>query len=185
MESTTKHAPRPQFPSLCVYALHAGDLKYRYVGTSKNARGRITEHRSRARRGHAAPVYRWMREVGPENVQIVILESIMDATLLHVIEAEWIAGLIDLGFDLLNEDARDGVPFSKSERGLENLRIGQRSTPSIARPVTVNGTEYASISEAANATGVNRSTITKYRNLLGDAPLTFEPWRKGNNRLVV
>ncbi|HBD4848196.1 TPA: GIY-YIG nuclease family protein [Shigella flexneri] len=172
-------------PTPVIYALHSGDLQHRYVGTSKNHTRRLYEHRSRARHGHSAPVYQWMRDVGIHNIHMVILEPSPTREEANRIEAKWIAQLLQLGYNLLNEDARDGIPHSKSPRGMQNLQLGQRTTPSTARPVTVNGTRYTSIHQAAKRAGIDPATITKYSNRLGDVPLNFRTDTRGYFRLVV
>lgn len=98
-----------------VYALHAGDFVFAYVGeTSKNSQNRLYEHIYRARSGHSGPVYQWMRGVGLENVQVVDLVKEPDAATRAAIEAATIARLIDEGHPLRNQVARDGVPGSMS-----------------------------------------------------------------------
>lgn len=99
-----------------IYALHAGDFRMAYVGTtSKNSKNRLWEHIYRARKGHPSPVYEWMREVGIENVEVIDLEAVTDDTDSLVREAHWIARLIEEGHPVVNRIARDGVPRSQAE----------------------------------------------------------------------
>lgn len=99
-----------------VYVLHAGDEILAYVGsTSKNAPNRLWEHKYRARTGHAAPVYQWMREVGIENVRAVVLAFEPDAEIRQALEAVTIAQLLAEGHPLVNAKSRDGVVDSMSE----------------------------------------------------------------------
>jgi hypothetical protein len=111
-----------------VYALHAGDHLYGYVGsTSKNSQNRLYEHIYRARTGHISPVYQWMREVGLENVQVVDLAKESDRETREALEVVLIAQLIAEGHPLRNQIARDGRPGSMSARSRE--LISERWTP--------------------------------------------------------
>lgn len=113
-----------KFLAPCVYALHAGDFVFRYVGsTSKNSTNRLWEHNYRAGRDHQAPVYKWMREVGVENVRVVDLIKITADDDMPKVEASVIRQLIENGHPLLNAIARDGVPNSISPE--MRSRIGQ------------------------------------------------------------
>lgn len=86
-----------------VYALHAGDHVYCYAGsTSLNIVTRMYQHRHRARKGHNAPVYRWMREVGIENVQCHVIAYEQDADIRHGLEVSTIAQLKSMGYPLRN-----------------------------------------------------------------------------------
>ena len=105
-----------KFRDPAVYALHAGDGVVRYVGsTSKNAQNRLWEHIYRARSGHTAPLYCWMREAGLDAVQVTVIARIDDSRLREVLEAATIAHYISEGCDLLNQMSRDGRPGSMSE----------------------------------------------------------------------
>jgi len=98
-----------KFRDPAVYALHAGDYRFRYVGsTGVNSHNRLSEHISRARANHPAPVYGWMREVGVENVYVVDLEKIADVALMHECETKWILTLLSGGHGLLNRVSPDG-----------------------------------------------------------------------------
>lgn len=111
-----------------VYALHSGDHLYAYVGaTSKNSQNRLYEHIYRARVGHTAPVYQWMREVGLENVQVVDIAKETDAETRDALEVILIAQLIAEGHPLRNQIARDGHPGSMSEYSRD--LISKRWTP--------------------------------------------------------
>lgn len=77
-----------------VYGLRAGG-SFGYVGSTRvNLKTRWWEHRSRAKNGHTAPVYDWMRECGVENVEIVGLEEGDD---LDSLEIKWITRLLSEG----------------------------------------------------------------------------------------
>lgn len=86
-----------------VYALHSGDYIFHYVGsTSVNSDNRLYEHISRARAGHRAPVYQWMREVGPENVRVVDIVRERDKEMREALEVSAIAQFLAEGFPLTN-----------------------------------------------------------------------------------
>lgn len=118
-----------------IYALHAGDGVYRYVGsTSKNSKNRLYEHIYRARSGHPSPVYMWMREVGTDHVQVVDLVKVEDDSLREVLEAATIAHMIKAGHPLTNRMSRDGTPGSMAE---ESKRlIGEKAH---GRPTWIKG----------------------------------------------
>lgn len=91
------------FEEPCVYALHAGDHVYRYVGSTRiNALNRLWQHRYRARSGHNAAVYRWIREVGIDSVVIEPLYFENDTELREALEVATIVKLIGEGFPLTN-----------------------------------------------------------------------------------
>lgn len=91
-------------PSCVVYALHLGDRRYRYVGLTRlGATERLRAHRKHARQGRLdAPVYRWMRKHGWDNVQIEVLEAVATPAELDACEMRWITALSAAGHDLLN-----------------------------------------------------------------------------------
>lgn len=106
-----------------VYGLTVDGTRFAYVGaTSQNTKTRLWEHRSRARSGHAGPVYQWMRSVGVENVQIVRLVSVLTGGDLKRAEAETIACYLEAGHPLVNEISRDGEVDSHSTQS--KRRIG-------------------------------------------------------------
>lgn len=75
-----------------IYALHAGDHVYFYVGsTMKNSDNRLYEHIYRAHAGHKSPVYTRMRDLGIRNIQVVDLEPITDGSRKVEMETRWIS----------------------------------------------------------------------------------------------
>ena len=103
-----------------VYGLRAGDF-FGYVGMTRvNAKTRLWEHRSRARQGHSAPVYDWIRSVGIENLEIEILDSSIEN------ESTWILKLINEGHPIANQQARDGVERSMSAESKERIGAPKR-----------------------------------------------------------
>lgn len=106
-----------------VYGLHAGDGMFGYIGSTEvNAKTRWWEHRSRARAGHNAPVYEWMRESGVDQIDFEIIERVTtDEDVLNA-EARVIAQYLMDGHPLANQKALDGVPDSMSEAS--KRRIG-------------------------------------------------------------
>jgi len=118
------------FRDPAIYALHAGDGVYRYVGaTSKNSKNRLYEHIYRARSGHMGPVYVWMREVGLENVQVVDLAKVADDDLRLRLEATTIAHLIQAGYPLVNRISRDGVPNSMADESRKLISAAHSGRP--------------------------------------------------------
>lgn len=98
-----------------VYALmHNGGVFY--VGrTSINIEERMWQHVHRARSGHRAPVYEWMRDVGIANVSPEVLERLPFGSDPRAVEAAWIKRLIEQGADLKNRMGRDGTADSMPE----------------------------------------------------------------------
>lgn len=91
-----------------VYGLLAGG-SFGYVGMTRvNVKTRLWEHRSRSRSGHTAPVYEWMRSVGVDLVEAVVLDEDSSS------ESEWIVKLLAEGHPLANQKSRDGVENSLS-----------------------------------------------------------------------
>jgi hypothetical protein len=107
----------------CVYGLRAGSF-YGYVGSTRvNSKTRLWEHRARARKGHTAPVYDWMREVGIDNVEIVELDD--DPTT----ETKWIDNLLSEGHPLRNQLGLDGNPHSWSKDMKRKVGDANRGKP--------------------------------------------------------
>jgi hypothetical protein len=124
-----------KFRDPAVYALHAGDGVFAYVGTTAmNSKNRLWEHIYRARSGHTAPVYEWMRSVGIENVVVVDLLKESDPQARANAEVKFIADFIAQGFPLTNQISRDGVPGSMSEES--KRRIGEKK---IGKPTWIKG----------------------------------------------
>jgi predicted GIY-YIG superfamily endonuclease len=113
-----------------IYALVDSDGKIGYVGSTQvNAKTRYWEHRSRARNGHTAPVYEWVRQVGVDSFTYEELEKLQNAEDVALIEAGWIKKLIDEGHPLQNQIARDGVPGSNGERMKQILSESRKGKP--------------------------------------------------------
>jgi hypothetical protein len=109
-----------------VYGLfHDGRLFY--VGqTSVNIEERMWQHSYRARSGHSAPVYEYIRSVGIDNVKIEIIKAINPSDDVKKIEAEIIKTSIESGLDLKNQIARDGNINSMSDESKE--KIGNKNS---------------------------------------------------------
>lgn len=75
-----------------IYALHAGDYRYRYVGvTTKTAQDRLFEHCRRALRHERYPVTDWIRSHAC-NVQTQLLEEVEGTSdEIYAAEIKWIA----------------------------------------------------------------------------------------------
>lgn len=113
-----------------VYALHDGRGNYGYIGTTGvNTKTRWWEHRSRARGGHPAPVYDWIRSIGVDNVQIETLCNVPDEIEPHLIEVEFITKFLNDGHPIQNQIGRDGVPHSNGERMKQSLSNQRRGKP--------------------------------------------------------
>lgn len=113
-----------------IYALYIGDLDYFYVGeTSVNSQNRLYEHISRALKGHPAPVYQKMREVGARSVQVVDLEKAEVPRLRRMREAWWITHLLEEGYELTNRIAVDGVPNSIPTEMRSRMNTSKRGKP--------------------------------------------------------
>lgn len=64
-----------------VHADPSADIKDVYVGSTCQAlSARMADHRQAMRRGSSTNVYMWMRDVGIENVVIVLIEEYPDCT---------------------------------------------------------------------------------------------------------
>ena len=99
----------------CIYGL-TYDGRVFYVGyTSINALNRWWQHRYRARSGHSAPVYEYMRSVGIDKVEWLVIQKVMPGDNPKSLEVIHIARLIESGVELVNQIGRDGVPDSWSE----------------------------------------------------------------------
>jgi hypothetical protein len=124
------------FKDPAVYALHAGDFLFHYVGsTSVNSKNRLYQHISRAQSGHSAPVYQWMRDVGVRNVQVVDLVKESDPELLDAFEISAIVQLRDEGHPLENVSWTRGLGatvLSPAER-----RRWDRTGSPVAKPKPV------------------------------------------------
>lgn len=111
-----------------IYGLRSGGV-FGYVGkTTTNAKTRWWEHRSRAKNGHEAPVYVWMREVGVETVEVVELEQTIPENLENL-EVVWIAKLMAEGHPLQNQFGLDGKPNSWSPATKEKVGSSRRGKP--------------------------------------------------------
>ena len=118
-----------------IYALVDSEGLIGYVGcTQVNAKTRYWEHRSRARNGHSAPVYEWIRLAGIDSFTYVELEKLDAGSDVSGIEARWIKKLIDEGHPLQNQIARDGVPGSNGER-MKNILSSKRK----GKPTWIKG----------------------------------------------
>lgn len=99
-----------------IYALYTEPGVYYYIGsTSKNSLNRLWEHKYRARNNHTAPVYKWMRSAGIENVRVIDLISLAGVSNAAELEAVTIANYLAAGHPLTNQIARDGVVGSMSD----------------------------------------------------------------------
>lgn len=99
-----------------IYALYVDEGVFCYIGsTSKNSLNRLWEHNYRAKSGHTAPVYQWMRSVGIENVKVIDLIKLDEVMNAVELEAKTIANYIAAGHPLVNQVSRDGVIGSMSE----------------------------------------------------------------------
>jgi len=113
-----------------IYALVDSDGRIGYVGSTQvNTKTRYWEHRSRARNGHGAPVYDWVREVGIDSFTYVELEKLDAGADVAKVEARWIKKLIDQGHTLQNQIARDGVPHSNGQRMKDILSNSRKGKP--------------------------------------------------------
>jgi len=101
-----------------VYALHAGDHQYFYVGsTSVNSQNRLYQHISRARAGHPAAVYQKMREIGIGLVVVEDLAKEADPETRAGLEVAAIASLLRYGMPLTNKiwAKGAGLPTASNE----------------------------------------------------------------------
>lgn len=106
-----------------VYGLRAHG-EYGYVGrTGQNITTRLWEHRSRARSGHTAPVYQWMRMAGIDAVEIVELATDGD---LEQAEIEWTMRLRTEGHVLFNQVGIDGTGKSMTVRSRQKISAARR-----------------------------------------------------------
>jgi len=118
-----------------IYALYVDEGVYCYIGsTSANSTRRYYEHIYRARSGHSAPVYQWMREVGLENVKFIDLISLIDVADPIALEATTIANYLAAGHPLTNQLSRDGVIGSMSESSKK--LIGEKNS---GKPTWIKG----------------------------------------------
>lgn len=101
-----------------------------YVGrTGSNALNRWWQHRYRARTGHSAPVYQWMRKVGIDNVGWTVLTRLGPEDDARALESKTIADLLEAGNDLVNEFGLDGRPDSWSPAMRDKYRAQRAGKP--------------------------------------------------------
>lgn len=106
-----------------VYGLRVGG-SFGYVGmTMVNMRTRLWEHRSRARAGHSAPIYDWIRLVGVDAVEVVELDNDPNR------EVFWITKLLNEGHPIQNQVSRDGVSNSMSAASRKKIGAPKRGKP--------------------------------------------------------
>lgn len=114
----------------CIYGL-TYDGRVFYVGyTSVNALNRWWQHRHRARSGHFAPVYQYMRAVGIDEVGYTVLAPATNASEAKILEAQIIANFINQGVELVNQIGRDGVPDSWSDEMKSKVSSSQKGRKS-------------------------------------------------------
>lgn len=104
----------------------------KYVGLTRlGGKRRFSDHLRTARNGKGSPVYQWMRAVGPENVEIHILESLENSSLLPEREIYWIAKYKSMGHNLTN--ANDGgsatAMFPETKAKISASKTGKKRTP--------------------------------------------------------
>lgn len=77
-----------------IYGLHNGDGMIRYVGRTKHGNTRFSDHKFEACKGlNRAPVYKWMRKYGIDNIVCQVLEVLESALDLPAREDFWIEAL--------------------------------------------------------------------------------------------
>lgn len=101
--------PGRWFPPHSVYALHAGDFNYRYVGQSEFPHKRLAGHLYYAKKYPWQPVGVWINQIGAENLVMDILDSPEGTESLRDRERYWVWHLLDLGYSLLNRDDHVGA----------------------------------------------------------------------------
>lgn len=124
-----------------IYALHAGDGRYRYVGlTTMPLNKRMYNHKnSSIQESPKTAVARWMKKIGWESVRVEVIDSASSESELLELEVQWIAKLRAEGFDLLNlTDGGEGLmnparevreKFRIQRSGERNHRWGKPHTP--------------------------------------------------------
>jgi hypothetical protein len=113
-----------------VYALHTGDHRYFYIGTTTvNSQNRLYQHISRANHNHQAPVYKRMRELGVRSVVVTDLQPLLPGDNALEVEARWISDMIERGFPLCNQVAVDGIPHSLSVEMRAKIGASRRGVP--------------------------------------------------------
>lgn len=125
--------------SLVVYGLKLEeDSEIRYVGKTKNLGLRLSQHRSSANLAGHSKVAKWIREVGIENIEPVILQRYETESDLTGGEIFWYEKLLSEGNRLTNggrpgDDRKTqgagGRPRKPIEKVIEqrNERIAQRA----------------------------------------------------------
>lgn len=102
-------------PACVIYGLHRGDGVIRYVGlTTNTAPHRLSQHRTVALRGDRRPLYYWMRKHGPQTIESVVLEIVVDPTKLDEREIHWIS---ELGTFIGLKTERNGFNCTTGGRG--------------------------------------------------------------------
>lgn len=119
-----RSARTPGFPGNphFIYALHAGDCNYRYIGTSRNPYMRFAVHRSNIASGNGnARLYDWARSIGVESLAMDIIDGPI-LTMPETVEREWCQFFHLQGYDLLNLNPES--PSGWSKRGHHDTNRG-------------------------------------------------------------
>lgn len=114
-----------------IYGLRLkGSDEFRYVGlTKKSLEERFKGHVKRSK-NKKTPVSCWISSHGPENIEIIALETVSDMSDLAAREVYWISSLKEQGYSILNlTDGGDGVsgwvPSDEWKRKIGALSLGR------------------------------------------------------------
>ena len=146
-----------------VYALHAGDYVFRYVGmTSTTAANRFKVHKKRALEKRNTPVYDWMNKYG-SMVQVVVLETGVDIQDLGWKESQWIATL-----RTFKEENSQGLNMTRGGQGSLGLKFSDErrkahSEALLGRIMTSETNAKISASKQANPHKYTPEQLAKMR----------------------
>ncbi|MET4703098.1 hypothetical protein [Frigoribacterium sp. UYMn621] len=145
-----------------IYGLHVGDFSFGYIGSTEvNARTRWWEHRSRARKGHGAPVYAWMRKVGVDRVQYSIIHVVRAHEDILSVEADVIARHLAAGHPLANEKALDGIADSMSAASRARIGIKAAGKPTWIKGLTGEAAGWTPERRAQQASSIRARNAAK------------------------
>jgi len=146
-----------------IYALWEPDGGPFYVGrTSTNMEERFWQHAYRTRIQHQAPVYKKIREVGVQNVEIVALQDVNSAEDdPRSLEAFWIRKMIEDGFPLVNVFGKDGVPDSWDDEIRERAGAPRRGRPTWIKGKTGSEAGWTETRRAGHSLTIRRKAAAK------------------------
>lgn len=166
-----------------VYALRAyGSKTYTYIGQSNDVHTRFLKHKNLAAHGKA-DIHRWMRYIGIDEIEYVVLDSCDTKAKALERESQWIIALLETGHYLLNEVYRGGTRKAETINKIANSNRGQKRPRSsellrgIPKPEKTRQRISATLTgrkQPWNTKEANSEAAEKRRNTLKANPRKYE-----------